>query len=184
MTRWGHDGTGRSEPRSDRPVTRARRRTREVKQLEKKYVVHSEAWYAPQNPLPAGAVEEVLFTLEDNGAVVGEARFTWYDLGRRLAPRLEAFDDAWPMLDHLAHYRSHRGFFFAALGNPDDTDVRPAELCARLRDFGFEDATPRSSPDPEGPLCSSHGLAGCNAPECVGVLLSEVRDAELWAGTE
>jgi hypothetical protein len=49
-------------------------------------------------------------------------------------------------------------------------------------DDDFEDD--EDDEDFERPLCM-HGLDECNAPECTGnVLLSEVRDAELWGGTE
>jgi hypothetical protein len=57
-------------------------------------------------------------------------------------------------------------------------------------DYGPHDFWGEDEPDDEDdedferPLCM-HGLDECNAPECTGnVLLSEVRDAELWGGTE
>lgn len=146
------------------------------------YVIHSEAWYAPHNALERGAVEELNFGLVDDGVVLGEARFTWYDLGRGAAtPRLEAFGDAWLMLDHLAQEG-----FFESLARLDGADVQPQELSAVLREFGFEDATPRSSPHDEETVvgCRLHGLTDCSAPECIGVVRSEVRDAERWESME
>lgn len=138
--------------------------------MERRYIIHSQAWWAPANPLPAGVVEEVGFSIhDDDDVLLGEARATWHDLGRgEVSPRLEAFDDAWLMLDLL----TTEGLT-EQLAELDSEAPTPERFCELLRAFGFEDATPR-----KGPLTVAAGQATSvfdDSPEANALRAKRVR---------
>lgn len=110
--------------------------------MERRYTIHSQAWWASANPMPTGVVESVNFGFYEDSSCVAEAAVSWHGIGRGApAPRLEAFDDAWAMLAALADEG-----FFDSLGHLDDTCPGPAAVCDVLAGFGFADATARTNP--------------------------------------
>lgn len=124
--------------------------------MHRRYSIHSQAWWAPANPLPKDVIEQVGFGFyEDDAGCLGEAHVTWHNLGRSLpAPRLEAFDDAWLMLGTLADEG-----FFNRLRELDGVNIAPTEFREILHAFGFNDATPREQPTDGEPVvrCLSCG---------------------------
>lgn len=112
--------------------------------MKRQYCIHTQAWWASANPLPAGVVEAVNFGLYYDLGCLGEAQVSWHALGRgRTAPRIEVFDDAWSMLAAL----TAEGLI-ERLAELDSSDATPQQFCELLGQFGFEDATPREAPMP------------------------------------
>jgi hypothetical protein len=74
-----------------------------------------------------------------SGASSGEFAIRWYDVGKDIMPRLEAFDDSW-------HALSQCSDLIAALAQHDSETITPSMLCMILTDLGFVDRTPINRP--------------------------------------
>lgn len=103
------------------------------------FQVYSESYYAELADNPKPFVEEIL--ISDNTEEHGELIFRWYDLrpGNPPSPKLEAFDDSWPLL-------TVRPELLRFLSLYADKDPTPRELRAYLLACGYEDATRREDP--------------------------------------
>ena len=101
----------------------------------------SEAWYGPANLSNSSTyVDEVNFGFFcPDGGTSGEICMKWQELGGKIAPRLECFDDGWSALASFTD-------LIAEMGELDDENPTPKEFCALLSRFGFKDLTPRENP--------------------------------------
>lgn len=97
----------------------------------------SRAYYASS----IGDRQEILFGMYDeNGeGTSGEMAIRWVDVGAKVAPRLEVFDDAWSAL-----------FLFndllEAMSEVDGQNITQEDFVALLLDHGFIDLTAYNSP--------------------------------------
>jgi len=86
-----------------------------------------------------------------DGGTLGEFSVKWYELGKRVVPRLECFDDAWEVL----------GDCFCDLlmlmGKEDDTNISPLAFCDILRKLKIEDYTMRENPSAQPEKCPTCG---------------------------
>lgn len=104
----------------------------------------SQAWYNAPSLIGREFTDEINFGYFDpashSGGTTGEIMMRWYDLGSAgIAPRLEAFDDAW-----------HALFTFqdvlAALAERDGKNITPKQFVELLTSLGFVDLTQRENP--------------------------------------
>ncbi len=102
----------------------------------------SQAWYADANLRGARWLDDVIFGLydEENGGTDGEMSVKWYDLGGRIVPKLECFDDAWATLVEFTDV-------ITMLGNKDGQNITPDKFAEILLSRGFRDLTVRPTID-------------------------------------
>jgi hypothetical protein len=97
----------------------------------------SEAWYGKACLANNDKVDELMIGFyHPDGGTTGEFAIRWTNLGGKITPRLEAFDDAW---NALYEFRD----VLAKLAEHDSEDMRPEAICALLVECGIEDMTQR-----------------------------------------
>lgn len=103
------------------------------------FSILSEAYYA-KACMPADTIDEVMIGMysQDRGTS-GEFAVRWFELGNKITPRLEVFDDAWSALAQF-------GDVLRYMASVDGLDVSPQAFCAALRDMGIIDRTTRVDP--------------------------------------
>ena len=102
----------------------------------------TEAWYAKplMRILDAGYTDEVMFGLfAPEGGTTGEMGIRWKELGGRIVPQLQVFDDGWSALSTFPD-------LILELGAIDNQNITPKDFCALLKSLGFKDLTPRVNP--------------------------------------
>ena len=105
------------------------------------FIVTREAWYAEANP---GLPEIGVGMYHPEGGGLGEFYFRWHRLGGQMAPRLEAYDDDWPVLvENFRDLLDALQGLFTGGGN-----VTPERLAEVLRGLGVQDLTARENPNP------------------------------------
>jgi len=107
-----------------------------MSEMRRAFVWSSEAWFNEGATLPC-----VMFGMYDrNGSTDGEMAMRWYDIGHRLVPRLEVFDNAWGALAGF-------GDVLEKMSEVDDQDIQPSQFVAMLRSLGFDDITEYENPN-------------------------------------
>ena len=107
----------------------------------------SQAWYADANlrgKFPAKFLDDVTFGMfdEDNdGGTTGEMSLKWYELGGKVVPKLECFNDAWEVLAEFSDV-------ITELGKVDSRNITPDEFAEILKSCGFKDMTDRPKISP------------------------------------
>lgn len=96
----------------------------------------SRAWYAPHTRKFDKYLDEIMIGFySPDGGTSGEFCMRWYDLGKYIAPKLEAFDDSW-------HAFAQCSDLIAALAERDGQNITPSQCCDLLLSLGFVDRTP------------------------------------------
>jgi hypothetical protein len=104
------------------------------------FTILSQSWYANANLRSANFVDDVIFGLYDNdvkpGQTTGEMSIKWYELGGKIVPRLECFDDAWKTLSEFTDV-------ITMLAAKDNQNITPDKVAEILLSRGFIDRTVR-----------------------------------------
>lgn len=101
---------------------------------------YSRAWYTIPKEKPA---DEVMFGMYDEeGYTDGEMAVRWHNLGGKLEPRLEVYDDGWAKLWEFRDV-------IEKMAQCNDRGISPEEFCNLLKGCGFKDLTlvERDEPD-------------------------------------
>lgn len=101
----------------------------------------SKAWYADANLHGREFKDDITFGYydEQDGGTTGEMSMCWYELGGKVSPKLEVFDDAWSALSAFTDV-------IARMGELDNQNITPAQFAEELKALGFTDLTPYQSP--------------------------------------
>ena len=102
----------------------------------RRFIIHTQAWWATANPMPTGVVERITVCDDDS-----EFLIQFYVLGGNPACRLCVFDDAWKLLAQLEH---EFGFVTQILAEKVGSSPSPEGWAITLANMGFVDATPRT----------------------------------------
>jgi hypothetical protein len=100
----------------------------------------AEAWY--DSPILRGSeyLDEVMFGLYGiGGGTSGEMCVRWKELGGKIVPQLQVFDDGWSALASFPD-------IILELGDLDNQNITPKDFCALLKGLGFKDLTARVNP--------------------------------------
>jgi len=110
----------------------------------------AKAWYA--HSLPAFSGSEVMFGIydEDGKGCIAEMSVRWYDLGGKLSPKLECFDDSWAV---LATFED----LIKELGRQNAKDISEDTFAEILLKLGFKDLTQYANPEQPPPVCPNCG---------------------------
>ncbi len=100
---------------------------------------HFQGAFYRQWGLPDGVRDQVMFGYYGSGTS-GEMAMRWIELGGRVVPRLEVYDDAW---DALATFTE----LLRVMALSDGQNITPATFCSLLLSCGFEDMTQRTNLD-------------------------------------
>jgi len=93
------------------------------------YYRYSKSWYAQ-----VGKIEVQVGVYCEDGGTFGEFCFDWTMVGRKLSPRLKAFDDSWAA---MAEFHD----LFEEMAKIDGQDVSEDDFCKILDGLGIEDWT-------------------------------------------
>ena len=74
-----------------------------------------------------------------DGSTSGEMCVRWKELGGKIVPQLQVFDDGWSALASFPD-------LILELGDLDNQNITPKEFCALLKGLGFKDLTARVNP--------------------------------------
>ena len=110
--------------------------------MKKQFIVLSQAWYgkASIDSRTDGLQDDICFgSYDPSGGTIGEMLITWYFVGDKLVPKLEAFDDAWFVLSTFPDVINELALL-------DNTNPSPRIIANVLLKCGFEDVTPRVNP--------------------------------------
>lgn len=102
-----------------------------MKEQQITFTQFSKAFYATTLILEKNVVDIISIT-DGQG---GELSIKWIDLGRQIAPRLDAFDDAWGLLFSQPE-------LLEALSSLNDKTPNTEQVIEQLISLGYEDVTP------------------------------------------
>lgn len=104
-------------------------------ECERQFIQLSMAWYADAN-LPRGEKVEIITVgfYHPDGGTTGEFQISWRELGGRVVPKLEAFDDSWNALYNFSD-------LIKKMSDVDDDNISPEEFCKMLIGLGIKDVT-------------------------------------------
>lgn len=102
-----------------------------MKEQQIKFTQFSKAFYATSQILEKNVVDIISIT-DGQG---GELSIKWIDLGRQIAPRLDAFDDAWGLLFSQPE-------LLEALSSLNNSSPSTDRVIEQLISLGYEDITP------------------------------------------
>ncbi len=96
----------------------------------------SRAWYGKANLTNPNIKDEVTFGLYYPGdGCEAEMSVKWHDLGNKVYPRLEVFDESWKCLLGFSDV-------IKAMSKVDGEGIAPIDFCKLLDGCGFKDLTP------------------------------------------
>jgi len=104
----------------------------------------AEAWYA-ENIIASRKEknhlfhDDVVILIYDDGRLLADIQVTWYYLNNNSnapAPCLVLFNDGWKVFFEAQELTN----LFQDIGNKN---ISPSDFCARLRELGYKDVTPR-----------------------------------------
>ena len=102
-----------------------------MKEPQITFTQFSKAFYATSQILEKNVVDIISIT-DGQG---GELSIKWIDLGRQIAPRLDAFDDAWGLLFSQPE-------LLEALSSLNNKTPNTEQVIEQLISLGYEDVTP------------------------------------------
>lgn len=107
--------------------------------IDRSFIITKEAWYADVKLVGSEVYkeDEIMIYIE-TPKVSGEFGIRWHLSVN--APRLEVFDDAWPLLPMCSDLLKE----MAIIG---DCNISPSAFGEMLKSLGFEDKTARVHPD-------------------------------------
>jgi hypothetical protein len=106
----------------------------------------SEAYYTKPIGLSPGVVDEIFFGLScGGGGTHGEMKMEFRELGRKIVPQLQVFDDGWEVLASFTDLLTE----MAKVSCPCSVNsITPKQFCEMLVRCGFKDITLRENPNP------------------------------------
>jgi len=102
-----------------------------MKEQQITFTHFSKAWYAQSVVLEKNVVDVI--NISDGKG--GDISIKWVDLGRKIAPRLDVFDDAWGILFSQPE-------LLEALSNFDSRSPSAERVKEQLVNLGYKDITP------------------------------------------
>lgn len=102
----------------------------------------NEAWYAAASRLPGELDRVTIGWYYKDGGCDGEFSMVWEQLGNRVMPRLQMYDDSWGCFESMRE-------LFDGLAKLKDAETTAAMLCVLLVELGYYDLTARESPHKE-----------------------------------
>lgn len=107
--------------------------------IDRSFIITKEAWYADVKLVGSELYkeDEIMIYIEAPN-VNGEFGIRWHTAVN--APRLEVFDDAWPLLPLCSD-------LIKEMADIGDSNIRPLAFAEILKSLGFEDKTARVHPD-------------------------------------
>ena len=104
------------------------------------YCRSSKAYYSAYVTKEELTVNFGMYDIVD-GSTSGEMKMEWVDIGSKITPQLQVFDDGWSALGLFTD-------LVVELSLVDSKDISDDEFCSILDRLGFKDITPYENPNP------------------------------------